>query len=109
HMLKQSFSTDGELLDRQKLELFFIATGFHDLLPLALEAAESFDIPALFFDLRFTNNLFVSKERRTDRLYSLFRVVTLSVSFRVTFPVSNKETLNNGKALKEIEKLKSCH
>lgn len=40
-MLKQSFSPNGELLDRQKLDLFFIATGFHDLLPLALEAAES--------------------------------------------------------------------
>lgn len=40
-MLEQSMSFNGDCLFRRNLEEFFIATGFYDLLPLALEMAGS--------------------------------------------------------------------
>jgi len=40
-MLEQSTPLNNDWQGRRKLEEFFIATGFHDLLPLALEIAGS--------------------------------------------------------------------
>lgn len=40
-MLEQSASLNGDWQEMRKLEEFFIATGFHDLLPLALDIAGS--------------------------------------------------------------------
>lgn len=40
-MLEQSAHLNNDWQERRKLEEFFIATGFHDLLPLALEIAGS--------------------------------------------------------------------
>ena len=40
-MLEQAMSSKGNRQDRGKLQEFFIATGFYDLLPLALEVAET--------------------------------------------------------------------
>ena len=40
-MLEQSTPLNIDLPERRKLEKFFIITGFHDLLPLALEIAGS--------------------------------------------------------------------
>lgn len=39
-MLKQTMPLKGNRPDKAKLEEFFTITGFYDLLPLALEAAE---------------------------------------------------------------------
>jgi hypothetical protein len=40
-MLEQLSPLNGDWQERRKLEKFFIATGFHDLLSLALEVAGS--------------------------------------------------------------------
>ncbi|MHB1406699.1 MAG: hypothetical protein ACYCV0_14055 [Desulfitobacteriaceae bacterium] len=40
-MLEQSTPHKGDRIERRKLEEFFITTGFYDLLPLALDIAES--------------------------------------------------------------------
>jgi len=40
-MLEQAMPSKLNRQDRQKLQEFFIATGFYDLLPLALEVAET--------------------------------------------------------------------
>ena len=40
-MLEQAIPSKLNQQDRRKLQEFFIATGFYDLLPLALEVAES--------------------------------------------------------------------
>jgi hypothetical protein len=40
-MPEQSLPPNGDRQDRRNLEEFFVTTGFYDLLPLALEVAES--------------------------------------------------------------------